>query len=78
MTSAARSTVIDYRTGRAAFVANYQVILGDEFRRFDPNQGNYILSGSASVRTSEVEIHGVFYINRGTWRSCEPRGVRGT
>jgi hypothetical protein len=53
--------VIDYRAGRAMFVANYQVILGDQFRRFDPNQGNYILSGSASVRTSEVEIHGVFY-----------------
>ena len=43
--------VIDYGTGRATFVANYQAILGDEFRYFDPNQGNYILIGSAAMRT---------------------------
>jgi hypothetical protein len=53
--------VIDYRTGRATFVANYQAILGDEFRHFDPNQGNYILSGSTSVRTAHAEVAGVFY-----------------
>jgi hypothetical protein len=53
--------VIDYGTGRASFVANYQAILGDEFRHFDPNQGNYILSGSASMRTRGVEVAGVFY-----------------
>ncbi len=53
--------VIDYRTGRATFVANYQAILGDEFRHFDPNQGNYILSGSASLRMMRVELAGVFY-----------------
>ena len=53
--------VIDYRTGRASFVANYQAILGDEFRHFDPNQGNYILAGSASLRAMQVELAGVFY-----------------
>jgi hypothetical protein len=53
--------VIDYRNGRATFVANYQAILGDEFRHFDPNQGNYILSGSTSVRTTHAEVAGVFY-----------------
>jgi hypothetical protein len=53
--------VIDYGTGRATFVANYQAILGDEFRHFDPNQGNYILSGSASMRTPGVEVAAVFY-----------------
>ena len=53
--------VIDYRTGRAMFVANYQAILGDELRHFDPNQGNYILSGSGSLRTMRVELSGVFY-----------------
>lgn len=53
--------VIDYGAGRAIFVANYQAILGDEFRHFDPNQGNYILSGSASMRTRGVEVAGVFY-----------------
>ena len=53
--------VVDYGTGRATFVANYQAILGDEFRHFDPNQGNYILSGSSSVRTAHAEVAGVFY-----------------
>lgn len=53
--------VVDYGKGRASFVANYQVILGDEIRRFDPNQGNYILSGSSSLREGPYEIAGVFY-----------------
>jgi hypothetical protein len=53
--------VVDYRVGRATFVANYQAILGDEFRHFDPNQGNYILSGSTSMRSRSVELAGVFY-----------------
>jgi hypothetical protein len=53
--------VIGYRHGRATFVANYQAILGDELRHFDPNQGNYIQSGSLSFRTNGVELAGVFY-----------------
>ncbi len=53
--------VIDYRAGRASFVANYQAILGYEFRHFDPNQGNSILAGSTSVRTRAAEVAGVFY-----------------
>ncbi len=42
--------VVDYGTGRFTFEANYQVVLGEEIRAFDPNQGNYILAGYASVR----------------------------
>jgi hypothetical protein len=53
--------LIDYGVGRGTFVANYQVILGDEFREFDPNQGNYILEGSASRRFPGIEVAGVFY-----------------
>jgi hypothetical protein len=53
--------VIDYGSGRATFVASYQVILGDQLRNFDPNQGNYVFEGSASHRLSGVEIAGVFY-----------------
>ena len=53
--------VIDYRTGRATFFANYQAILGDEIRHFDPNQGNYILGGFVSLRRRGVEVAGVFY-----------------
>ena len=53
--------LIDYGTGRGTFVANYEVILGDQLREFDPNQGNYILEGSASYRLPGVEVAGVFY-----------------
>ena len=53
--------VVDYGSGRASFVANYQVIMGDEFRRFDPNQGNYVLGGSTSLRRSGYEFAGVFH-----------------
>jgi hypothetical protein len=53
--------IVDYGVGRLMFVANYEVVLGDELRRFDPNQGNYILEGSASGRLKHVEVAGVFY-----------------
>ena len=53
--------IIDYRTGRLTFVTNYQAMLGKEFRNFDPNQGNYILEGSASARLPPVEVAAVFY-----------------
>jgi hypothetical protein len=53
--------MIDYGRGRATFVANYQTILGNEFRAFDPNQGNYILEGSASVRQGGLEAAAVFH-----------------
>jgi hypothetical protein len=53
--------LLDYGRGRATFVANYQAILGEEFRNFDPNQGNYILGGSVSMRFASVEVAGVFH-----------------
>jgi hypothetical protein len=53
--------IVDYGRGRLNFYANYQVIMGGEFRRFDPNQGNYILGGSLSMRRGEYEIAGVFH-----------------
>lgn len=53
--------LVDYGAGRATFVANYQTILGSEFRQFDPNQGNYILEGSASGRAGGAEVSGVFH-----------------
>jgi hypothetical protein len=46
---------------RVTFVANYQTMLGSEFRAFDPNQGNYTLEGSVSTRTAGIEIGGVFH-----------------
>ena len=53
--------VLDYGRGRATFEANYQAILGEEYKKFDPNQGNYILAGVGSVRAGAWEVAGVFY-----------------
>ena len=47
---------VDYGWGRATFEANYQVVLGEELRAFDPNQGNYILTGLVSARVGGIEI----------------------
>jgi hypothetical protein len=53
--------IVDYGGGRLTFVANYQTILGSEFRAFDPNQGNYTLEGAASARAGAFELAGVFH-----------------
>jgi hypothetical protein len=53
--------VMDYGLGRTAIVANYEVVMGREFRPFDPNQGNYILEASTSARTGAFELAAVFH-----------------
>jgi hypothetical protein len=53
--------LVDYGAGRLTFFTNYQAVLGVELRRFDPNQGNYILEGALSARLPHVELAGVFY-----------------
>lgn len=53
--------VVDYGLGRFTFWANYNVMMGEQIRIFDPNSGNYILAGSVSVRLPGVEAAGVFY-----------------
>jgi hypothetical protein len=53
--------VVDYGIGRVTFVTNYEVVMGTQLRRFDPNQGNYILAGHASARAGRFEVAGVFY-----------------
>jgi hypothetical protein len=53
--------LVDYGRGRLNFLANYQAILGHELRAFDPEQGNYVLEGAVSLRTSGVEASAVFY-----------------
>ena len=53
--------IVDYGVGRFTFEANYEVVLGDEIRAFDPNQGNYILAGLVSARVGRTEIAGVLY-----------------
>lgn len=53
--------LIDYGAGRLNFLANYEVVLGDEFRAFDPNQQNYTLDVSSSLRAGGGEIAAVFH-----------------
>ena len=53
--------LIDFRTGSLAFHANYEVVLGEELKLFDPNQGNYVLEGALSHRFDGFEVAGVFY-----------------
>jgi len=53
--------LVDYRVGRAIFYANYQVILGEQFHAFDPNQGNYILGIRVSARLHVLEAALVFH-----------------
>jgi hypothetical protein len=53
--------LVDYGAGRVTFDADYEVVLGEELRPFDTNQGNYILAGSASRRLGAYEIAGVFH-----------------
>ena len=52
---------VDYVHGRLNFFADYEVVLGDEFRKFDPNQGNYTLAVSGSARVGGTELTGVLH-----------------
>ena len=63
--------VVDFGVGRFIFLANFEAILGEQFRRFDVNQGNYILDGTVTYRLGSTEIGGTFHhISRGTVRSA--------
>ncbi len=48
--------VADYIVGRSSILVDYEAVLGDEFRPFDPNQGNYTLEASSSARIGETEV----------------------
>ncbi len=52
---------VDYVSGRANILVDYEVVLGNEIRLFDPNQGNYTLEASASGRAGATELAGVFH-----------------
>lgn len=54
--------IVDYGKGRGTLLADYQAVLGKQIRPFDPNQGNYLLEGSSSLRLGDdVEVAGVFH-----------------
>ena len=48
--------VIDYVRGRLVLIADYEAIIGSEYRGIDPNQGNYTLEPSLSWRIGEGEV----------------------
>ena len=52
---------VDYGRGRSTFAANYEAVLGNQFRKFDPNQGNYQLDVSSSLRTHGYEFAALFH-----------------
>ncbi len=66
--------LLKYGGGRATFEANYQAVLGEELRRFDPNQGNYILAGVVSGMVGGLEI-GVVYYHQSRHLSDRPKVV---
>ena len=53
--------LIDYVRGRTTVTVDYEAVLGDEFRAFDPNQGNYTLEAASSFRLHGTEIVGNFH-----------------
>ena len=53
--------VVDYVHGRAGTFIDYEAVLGNELRAFDPNQGNYILELSTSYRIKRTEVAAIFH-----------------
>jgi hypothetical protein len=51
--------LVDYVLGRATFVADYEALLGNQFRPFDPYQSNYLLEAAGSARIGKTEVFGV-------------------
>ena len=51
----------DYVRGRVNTAFNYEAILGEEYQPFDPNQGNYSIEISSSVRVGATEVAGVYH-----------------
>ena len=54
--------IADLVVARLGIVADYQAVLGSEYRPFDPNQGSYTLEGFISARVSaDTEVAGIFH-----------------
>lgn len=51
--------LFSYPKGRVSFLADYQALLGSQFRPFDPYQSNYLLEASGSVFAGRTEVAGV-------------------
>ena len=53
--------VLDNGSVRAVFIANYEAVAGEQFRRFDVNHGNYTLEGALLFRVAGVELGPVWH-----------------
>ena len=53
--------LVDYVKGRLSLFAEYEVVMGNELRPFDPSQGNYTFDGSSSWRLGKTEVAAVFH-----------------
>ena len=53
--------VVDYVRGRTSLVIDYEAILGNQLRAFDPNQGTYTLEVSSSYRIRNTEVALMFH-----------------
>lgn len=52
--------LVDYVAGRTSLLVDFEAVLGNELRAFDPNQGNYTLEASSSVRVGGLEVAAMF------------------
>jgi hypothetical protein len=53
--------VVDFGWGRLNLLGDYEVVMGDELRPFDTNQGNYTLEASVAFRVGRTELSGVLH-----------------
>jgi len=53
--------LVDFGWGRLNLLADYEVMMGDELRPFDTNQGNYTLEASVAFRVGRTELSGVLH-----------------
>ena len=65
---------------RVGILGNYQVVMGNEFQPFDPNQGNYVFEATFTRRLARYEVSGIFYhqsrhladrVKKGSLRACQ-------
>ena len=52
---------VSFGDTRLTFAANYQAMLGEQLRAFDPNQGNYVLVGEVTTLLAGLRAGPVFY-----------------
>lgn len=53
--------IVDAEPFRAVFIVDYEAIAGEQFRRFDVNQGNYLLEGALLFRMAGIELGPVWH-----------------